>query len=183
MAVIRQEDLIESIADALQFISYYHPLDFIRAMRGAWEREESPSAKAALTQVLVNSRMCALGKRPICQDTGIVNVFITVGMDVSWEADLSLEDMINEGVRSLGLAVRSGLHVGEIEKIDDDISGINVNAAARIQALAKGGQVLVSEVLKSLVFGSGIEFGDFGAHHFKGFDAKWNLYQVKLVKV
>ena len=91
--------------------------------------------------------------------------------------------MINEGVRSLGLAVRSGLHVGEIEKIDDDISGINVNAAARIQALAKGGQVLVSEVLKSLVFGSGIEFGDFGAHHFKGFDAKWNLYQVKLVKV
>ena len=99
MTVIRQEDLIESIADALQFISYYHPLDFIRAMRGAWEKEESPSAKAALTQVLVNSRMCAIGKRPICQDTGIVNVFISVGMDVSWEADMSLEDMINEGVR------------------------------------------------------------------------------------
>ena len=77
---------------------------------------------------------------------------------------------INEGVRSLGLVVRSGLHVGEIERIDGDISGINVNAAARIQALAKGGQVLVSEVLKSLVFGSNIEFSDSGLHHFKVFE-------------
>ena len=99
MSVIKQDDLIQSVADALQFISYYHPLDFIRAMRQAWEVEESPAAKAALTQVLVNSRMCAIGKRPICQDTGIVNVFISVGMDVQWDADMSLEDMINEGVR------------------------------------------------------------------------------------
>jgi fumarate hydratase class I len=97
--VIRQEDLIQSVADALQFISYYHPVDFIRAMRDAWEREESPAARAALTQVLVNSRMCAIGKRPICQDTGIVIAFVEVGMDVSWEADLSVDDMINEGVR------------------------------------------------------------------------------------
>jgi fumarate hydratase class I len=99
MTVIKQQDLIQSIADALQYISYYHPTDFIRAMRGAWEQEESPAAKAALTQVLVNSRMCAIGKRPICQDTGIVNVLISVGMDVQWDAQLSLEDMINEGVR------------------------------------------------------------------------------------
>ncbi len=99
MAVIKQEDVIQSIADALQFISYYHPVDFIRAMRAAYEREQSPAAKAALTQVLVNSRMCAIGKRPICQDTGIVIVFAEVGMDVQWEAELSLEDMINEGVR------------------------------------------------------------------------------------
>lgn len=98
-SIIRQEDVVQSVADALQFISYYHPVDFIRAMRGAWEVEESPAAKAALTQVLVNSRMCALGKRPICQDTGIVIVFVSVGMDVQWEADMSLEDMINEGVR------------------------------------------------------------------------------------
>ncbi len=90
---------------------------------------------------------------------------------------------INEGVRSLGLVVRSGLHVGEIEKIEGDISGINVNAAARIQAAAKGGQVLVSEVLKSLVFGSGIEFGDSGSYRFKGFDTKWKLFQVNLGKV
>ena len=99
MTVIKQEDVIQSIADALQYISYYHPTDFIRAMRQAWEQEESPAAKAALTQVLVNSRMCAIGKRPICQDTGIVNVLISVGMDVRWDAELSLEDMINEGVR------------------------------------------------------------------------------------
>ena len=72
MTVVKQEDLIQSVADALQFISYYHPVDFIRAMRAAYEIEESPAARAALTQVLVNSRMCALGKRPICQDTGIV---------------------------------------------------------------------------------------------------------------
>lgn len=99
MAVIKQDDVIQSVADALQFISYYHPVDFIRAMRQAWEREESPAAKAALTQVLVNSRMCATGKRPICQDTGIVIVFVKVGMQVQWDADMSLEDMINEGVR------------------------------------------------------------------------------------
>ena len=99
MTVIRQDDLINSVADALQYISYYHPPDFIRAMAAAWEREESPAAKAALTQVLVNSRMCALGKRPICQDTGIVIVFLEVGMDVSWDATMSVEDMVNEGVR------------------------------------------------------------------------------------
>ena len=99
MTVIKQEDLIQSVADGLQFISYYHPVDFIRAMRKAWEAEESPAAKAALTQVLVNSRMCAMGKRPICQDTGIVIAFVNVGMDVRWEAQLSLEEMINEGVR------------------------------------------------------------------------------------
>ncbi len=99
MSTIRQQDLIQSVADGLQFISYYHPVDFIRAMREAWEKEESPAAKAALTQVLVNSRMCAVGKRPICQDTGIVIAFVEVGMDVRWEADMSLDDMINEGVR------------------------------------------------------------------------------------
>lgn len=99
MTLIKQEDLIQSVADALQFISYYHPLDFIRALRGAYEREESPAAKAALNQVLVNSRMCAIGKRPICQDTGIVIVYVDVGMDIQWDAELSVDEMINEGVR------------------------------------------------------------------------------------
>ena len=99
MTLIKQTDLIQSVADALQFISYYHPLDFIRALRGAYEREESPAAKAALNQVLVNSRMCAIGKRPICQDTGIVIVYVDVGMDVQWDAELSVDEMINEGVR------------------------------------------------------------------------------------
>ena len=99
MTVIRQDDLVASVADALQFISYYHPADFIRAVHGAWEREESPAAKDAMAQILVNSRMCAEGKRPICQDTGIVTVFARIGMDVRWDAELSVTEMIDEGVR------------------------------------------------------------------------------------
>jgi fumarate hydratase class I len=96
---IKQEDVIASVADALQYISYYHSPDFIKAMAGAYEREESPASKDAIKQILVNSRMCAEGHRPICQDTGIVTVFVKVGMNVRWDATVSLTDMINEGVR------------------------------------------------------------------------------------
>ena len=99
MTLIRQQDVIQSVADALQYISYYHPLDYIQAVHRAYEREESPAAKDAMAQILTNSRMCAEGKRPICQDTGIVAIFVYVGMDVQWEAGMGLEDMINEGVR------------------------------------------------------------------------------------
>jgi fumarate hydratase class I len=99
MTVIRQNDFIQSIADALQYISYYHPKDYIDHLARAYEREQSPAAKDAIAQILTNSRMCAEGHRPICQDTGIVNVFLKVGMDVRWEAKLSIEDMVNEGVR------------------------------------------------------------------------------------
>ena len=99
MSLIKQDDVIASVADALQFISYYHPVDFIEAMHQAWLREASPAAKDAIGQILVNSRMCAEGHRPICQDTGIVTVFVKVGMNVQWEGDMSLTDMINEGVR------------------------------------------------------------------------------------
>ena len=99
MPTIRQDDLIQSVADALQFISYYHPVDFIKAVNEAYEKEESAAAKDAMAQILINSRMCAEGHRPICQDTGIVTVFVKVGMNVQWDARLSLEDMINEGVR------------------------------------------------------------------------------------
>tara|TARA_R110002096_G_scaffold17139_1_gene58973 strand:- start:1253 stop:2773 length:1521 start_codon:yes stop_codon:yes gene_type:complete len=99
MTTIKQDDLIESVADALQYISYYHPVDFIQAVNAAYEKEESKAAKDAMAQILINSRMCAEGHRPICQDTGIVTVFIKVGMDVQWDAELSVEDMINEGVR------------------------------------------------------------------------------------
>ncbi|RYZ92019.1 MAG: fumarate hydratase, partial [Moraxellaceae bacterium] len=97
--VIRQQDLIDSVENALQFISYYHPVDFIQAVHQAYEREESKAAKDAMAQILINSRMCAMGHRPICQDTGIVTVFVTVGMDVQWDAEMSLTDMVNEGVR------------------------------------------------------------------------------------
>ncbi|MCH8543674.1 MAG: fumarate hydratase [Alcanivorax sp.] len=99
MTVIRQDDVIQSVADALQYISYYHPVDFIQAVHEAYEREESPAARDAMAQILVNSRMAATGQRPICQDTGIVTVFCKVGMQVTFEGDLSLTDMINEGVR------------------------------------------------------------------------------------
>lgn len=100
MTVIRQDDLIQSVADALQFISYYHPKDFIDSLNAAYEREESPAAKDAMAQILINSRMCAMSHRPICQDTGIVTVFLEVGMNISWEgATMSVEDMVNEGVR------------------------------------------------------------------------------------
>lgn len=98
MTVIRQDDLIDSVADALQFISYYHPIDFIQSVHEAWQREESQAAKDAMAQILINSRMCAQGKRPLCQDTGIVTVFVQVGMDVKWDAKLGLEEMINAGV-------------------------------------------------------------------------------------
>jgi fumarate hydratase, class I len=97
---IKQEDLIQSIADALQYISYYHPVDYIKNLAAAYEREESPAAKEAMAQILINSRMCAEGHRPICQDTGIVTVFLEIGMNVRWDdATMGVEDMANEGVR------------------------------------------------------------------------------------
>ncbi len=97
---IKQEDLIQSIADALQYISYYHPVDYIRNLSAAYEREQSPAAKDAIAQILINSRMCAEGHRPICQDTGIVTVFLQVGMNVRWDdASMGVEDMVNEGIR------------------------------------------------------------------------------------
>ncbi|WP_211829297.1 fumarate hydratase [Kistimonas asteriae] len=99
MTVIREEDFIQSIADALQFISYYHPVDFIKAVHEAYEKEQSQAAKDAMAQILINSRMCATGRRPICQDTGIVTVFLKVGMDVRFDTKLGVEDLVNEGVR------------------------------------------------------------------------------------
>lgn len=99
MTVIQQEDLIQSVADALQFISYYHPVDFVKSMAAAYEREQAPAAKDAIAQILINSRMSAEGHRPICQDTGIVTVFLKVGMDVHFNGTLPLDEMINEGVR------------------------------------------------------------------------------------
>ena len=99
MTLIRNEDFIQSVADALQYISYYHPIDFVKAVHEAYEREESSAAKDAMAQILINSRMCAEGHRPICQDTGIVTVFLKIGMDVQWEGGFSVADLVNEGVR------------------------------------------------------------------------------------
>ena len=99
MTVIKQEDFIQSIADAFQCISYYQPGDYIQALTQAWEKEENPAAKDAMAQILVNSRMCAEGHRPICQDTGIATVFLKVGMNVQWDSSMSVQEMVNEGVR------------------------------------------------------------------------------------
>lgn len=97
--VIREQDMVDSVSDALQFMSYYHPIDYIQAVYAAYEVEESPAAKDAMAQILHNSRMCAEGHRPVCQDTGIVVAFVDVGMDVRWDSGRSLEEMIDEGVR------------------------------------------------------------------------------------
>jgi len=99
MTTIRQEDFIQSVADAYQFISYYHPVDYIKGLYEAYEAEQSPAAKDAMAQILINSRMAAEGHRPICQDTGIAIAFVRVGMDVRWDAQLSLQQMVDEGVR------------------------------------------------------------------------------------
>ena len=97
--VIDKEDFIVSVADSLQFMSCYHPLDFIHAVHRAWQQEESPAARDALAQILMNSRMSAEGRRPVCQDTGIVVAFVKVGMDVQWRTDISIAEMVDEGVR------------------------------------------------------------------------------------
>ncbi|MDM8545794.1 fumarate hydratase [Candidatus Venteria ishoeyi] len=96
---IKKNDFIQSIADGFQFISYYHPIDYIQSLHQAWQKEKSPAAKDAMAQILINSRMCAQGHRPICQDTGIAVVFLDIGMDVSWDTDLSIQEMVDEGVR------------------------------------------------------------------------------------
>jgi fumarate hydratase class I len=104
MTVIRQEDFISSVAGALQYISYYHPVDYIKSLAKAYEREQSPAARDAMAQILINSRMCAEGHRPVCQDTGIVNAFVKLGMDVRFEPgpgeqSLDLQQLVDEGVR------------------------------------------------------------------------------------
>ncbi|PKB13990.1 homodimeric fumarase (class I) [Novosphingobium kunmingense] len=99
MVTINEQDLIDSVADALQYISYFHPMDYIRALGDAYEAEQGPAAKDAIAQILTNSRMCAEGHRPICQDTGIVNVFIKWGMDCRLDTRRSLQDVVDDGVR------------------------------------------------------------------------------------
>ncbi|HHQ4553090.1 TPA: fumarate hydratase [Aeromonas veronii] len=99
MSIIKKQDFIDSIADALQYISYYHPLDFVQAAKAAYDREANPAAKDALAQILINSRMSAEGHRPLCQDTGIVTCFVKIGMQVQWDSDMTVQEMVDEGTR------------------------------------------------------------------------------------
>ncbi|MBT8138676.1 MAG: fumarate hydratase [Gammaproteobacteria bacterium] len=133
MTVIKQEDLISSVADALQYISYYHPLDFIQAINQAYEREQSKAAKDAMAQILINSRMCAMGHRPICQDTGIVTVIAKIGMDVRWaDASMGVSDMINEGVRRAYLLPDNILRASILDDPDGARSNTKDNTPAVI---------------------------------------------------
>jgi fumarate hydratase class I len=133
MSLIRREHLVQSIADALQFISYYHPADYIRALGRAYEREQSPAAKDAIAQILTNSRMCAEGHRPVCQDTGIVNVFLKIGMGVRFDFDSSLEDVINEGVRRAYLDPDNKLRPSILEGFERKNTKDNTPAVIHMQ--------------------------------------------------
>ena len=142
MTTIRQDDLIRSVADALQHISYYHPLDYIQNLARAYEREASPAARDAMAQILINSRMCAEGHRPLCQDTGIVNVFCKVGMNVRWDARLSLTEMINEGVRQAYLHPDNKLRASIVA----DPGGLRLNTRDNTPAVVHTELVLGDEV-------------------------------------
>src|SRR6201996_19931 len=152
MTVIKQEDLIQSVAGALQYISYYHPLDYITSLGRAYELEQSPAAKDAIAQILTNSRMCAEGRRPICQDTGIVTVFVKVGMNVAWkDATMSVTEMINEGVRRAYLLPENVLRASIVDPPEGGRKNTTDNTPAvihyelvagdevDIQVAAKGG--------------------------------------------
>ena len=132
MPAIEREHLVQSVADALQFISYYHPADYIRALGRAYEREQSPAAKDAIAQILTNSRMCAEGHRPICQDTGIVNVFLKVGMKVRFAFD-DLEGAVNEGVRRAYLDPDNKLRASVLEGFERKNTKDNTPAVIHVQ--------------------------------------------------
>ena len=153
MPAIRREHLVQSIADALQLISYFHPADYIRALSRAYEREQSPAAKDAIAQILTNSRMCAEGHRPICQDTGIVNVFLKIGMDVRWDkggdASGSLSDWINEGVRRAYLDPDNPLRASVLEDPEFGRQNTKDNTPAVIHMeVVSGDQVAVDVAAK-----------------------------------
>ncbi len=149
MTTIRQHDLVQSVADALQFISYYHPRDYIQALGRAHEREQSAAAKDAIAQILTNSRMCAEGHRPICQDTGIVNVFLKVGIGVRFDFDVSLEDVVNEGVRRAYLNPDNKLRASVLDDPQFARKNTKDNTPAVIHTqIVPGGEVAVDIAAK-----------------------------------
>jgi fumarate hydratase class I len=148
MTTIRRADLVNSVADALQFISYYHPVDYIRALGRAYDREQSPAAKDAIAQILTNSRMCAEGHRPICQDTGIVNVFLKVGMGVRFDFD-DLEAAVNEGVRNAYMNPENKLRASVLDESDFGRKNTKDNTPAVISVqLVPGAKVEVDVAAK-----------------------------------
>ena len=145
MSLIKRADLVQSVADALQFISYYHPADYIRALGRAYEREQSPAARDAIAQILTNSRMCAEGHRPICQDTGIVNVFVKIGMDVRFDFP-DFEQTINEGVRRAYLDPDNRLRASVLDESDFGRKNTKDNTPAVISVQMVPGDKLEVDV-------------------------------------
>ena len=145
MTTIRREHLVQSVADALQFISYYHPADYIRALGRAYERERSPAARDAIAQILTNSRMCAEGHRPICQDTGIVNVFLKIGMQVRFDFE-DLENAVNEGVRQAYLDPDNKLRASVLDESDFGRKNTKDNTPAVISVQMVPGDQLEVDV-------------------------------------
>lgn len=149
MTTIKQSDFIQSIKDALQYISYYHPADYIQALGRAYEAEQSPAAKDAIAQILTNSRMCAEGKRPLCQDTGIVVAFVKVGMRVQWDAILDIEEMVNEGVRQAYLLPENKLRASIVSDPAGKRANTKDNTPAVVHvSLVAGDQVEVQIAAK-----------------------------------
>src|SRR3954454_20490758 len=150
MTTIKHDDLVQSVADALQYISYYHPKDYLEHLGRAYEREQSPAAKDAIAQILTNSRLCAEGHRPICQDTGIVNVFLKIGMDVRFEGfSGSLEDAVNEGVRRAYLDPDNKLRASVLDESDFGRKNTKDNTPAIINVqLVPGNKVAVDVAAK-----------------------------------
>src|SRR5438270_2185900 len=146
MTTLKLEALVQSFADALQFISYYHPADYIRALGRAYEREQSGAAKDAIAQILTNSRMCAEGHRPICQDTGIVNVFLKIGMNVRFDFQDALEDAITEGVRRAYLDTDNKLRASVLDESDFGRKNTNDNTPAVISVQLVPGDKLEVDV-------------------------------------
>src|SRR5205814_10072720 len=145
--IIKHDDLVESVAAALQYISYYHPADYITHLARAYEREQSPAAKDAIAQILTNSKMCAEGHRPICQDTGIVNVFLKIGMDVRLEGfSGSLEDAVNEGVRRAYLDPDNKLRASVLDESDFGRKNTRDNTPAVINVQLVAGDRLEVDV-------------------------------------
>src|SRR5436190_8485768 len=148
MTTLKREDLVQSVADALQFISYYHPADYIRALGRAYEREQSGAAKDAIAQILTNSRMCAEGHRPICQDTGIVNVFLKVGMNVRFDFE-DLEAAVNEDVRNASMNPEYKLRASVLDESDFGRKNTKDNTPAVISVqLVPGNKVTVDVAAK-----------------------------------
>ena len=149
MAIIKSEDFICSIEDSLQYISYYHPLDFVEAMHRAYKKEENQAAKDAIGQILINSRMCAIGKRPICQDTGIITVFVKLGMNTTFDSEKTIQEMVDEGVARAYTSTSNPLRKSIVAPPAADRINTNTNAPAVVHVeMVKGDAVEVNIAAK-----------------------------------